>query len=44
VTLWTLVYVLLSRPQEGLLGLGIIGAGAIVYYLSVDKTAQDSGR
>jgi len=44
VTLWTLVYVLLSRPQEGVLGLGIIGAGAIVYYLSVDKTAQDSGR
>ena len=44
VTLWTLVYVLLARPQEGLMGLGIIVAGAVIYYLSADKTAQDSGR
>ena len=44
VTLWTLAYVLISRPQEGLLGLGIIALGATIYFLSADKTAQDSGR
>jgi len=44
VTLWTLAYVLISRPQEGLLGLGIIALGATIYFLSTDKTEQDSGR
>jgi APA family basic amino acid/polyamine antiporter len=43
VTLWTLTYVLLSRPQEGWMGIGIIAFGAVIYYLSTDK-AQDSGR
>ena len=37
VTLWTLVYVLLSRPQEGLLGLGIIVTGAMIYLLSAQR-------
>ncbi|MDG1310477.1 MAG: amino acid permease [Porticoccaceae bacterium] len=44
VTLWTLTYVLISKPTEGLIGLGIIATGAVIYYLSVDKTKQDSGR
>jgi APA family basic amino acid/polyamine antiporter len=43
VTLWTLTYVLLSRPQEGWMGIGVIIVGAGIYYLSADK-AQDSGR
>jgi APA family basic amino acid/polyamine antiporter len=42
VTLWTLTYVLISKPTEGLIGLGIIATGAVIYYLSVDKTKQDS--
>ena len=37
VTLWTLIYVLRESPQEGLLGLAIIGVGILIYYLSTDK-------
>ena len=37
VTIWTLIYVLRERPQEGLLGLAIIGIGILIYYLSTDK-------
>ena len=44
VTLWTLVYVLISRPQEGLLGLGIIAVGAAIYFLTANKAWQDTGR
>ena len=44
VTLWTLTYVLISKPTEALIGLGIIAAGAVIYFLSADKTEQDSGR
>jgi len=43
VTLWTLVYVLISRPIEGWIGVGMIIVGALIYFLSADK-AQDSGR
>ncbi len=31
---WTLLYILISRPEEALAGLGIIGAGALVYWFS----------
>ena len=34
VTGWTLWFVLINRPVEGLFGLGIIGSGLIVYFLS----------
>ena len=34
LTGWTLWFVLLNRPVEGLFGLGIIGSGLIVYFLS----------
>ena len=44
VTLWTLAYVLISKPTEGLIGLGIISLGGLVYFLSANKTEQDSGR
>ena len=42
VTLWTLAYVLLSRPQEGLLGLGIIITGALIYRLSAQNDKAHS--
>ena len=47
VTLWTLVYVLISRPIEGWIGVGMIILGGGLYYLSSylsNDKAQDSGR
>jgi len=35
VTGWTLVYILRQRPEEGLLGLGIVGIGGLFYLLAV---------
>ena len=37
VTLWTLTYVFISRPQEALIGLGLICAGALLYRVAADK-------
>ena len=37
LTGWTLAFVLISRPVEGLFGLGIIGLGLIFYFLSSMK-------
>lgn len=37
VTLWTLIYVLISRPQEGWLGLAIIALGAFIYTVSAQS-------
>lgn len=34
LTGWTLWFVLLNKPVEGLFGLGIIGSGLLVYFLS----------
>ena len=34
LTAWTLVYILVTRPEEGMAGLGIIALGAVVYWLS----------
>lgn len=34
LTGWTLYFVLVSKPTEGLFGLGIIGAGILFYFLS----------
>ncbi|MDG0997094.1 MAG: amino acid permease [Gammaproteobacteria bacterium] len=34
LTGWTLWFVLMNRPVEGLFGLGIIGTGLIVYFIS----------
>lgn len=39
LTGWTLSFVLLNRPVEGLFGLGIIGSGLVVYYLSRIRSA-----
>ncbi len=44
VTLWTLAYVLVSKPIEGWIGLGIIALGGLIYWFSANKTEQDSGR
>ncbi|MCB1647297.1 MAG: amino acid permease [Pseudomonadales bacterium] len=34
ITLWTLVYILINRPVEGLFGLALIGVGSIIYGVS----------
>ncbi|MAD66059.1 MAG: amino acid permease [Porticoccaceae bacterium] len=34
VTLWTLIYVLISKPQEGGMGILIIAVGGLIYLLS----------
>ena len=34
ITGWTLAYILLERPVEGLAGLGIVASGAVCYFLS----------
>ena len=31
---WTLIFILINRPQEGWAGLGIIGAGVLLYLVS----------
>jgi APA family basic amino acid/polyamine antiporter len=37
LTGWTLYFVLMNRPAEGLFGLGIIAAGLVFYFLSFLK-------
>lgn len=41
ITIWTLIYVLISRPQEGWLGLGIIFAGGLIYAFSTGFQKTD---
>ena len=38
LTGWTLWFVLMNRPVEGLFGIGIIGSGLLVYFLSRAKS------
>ena len=38
LTGWTLWFVLMSRPMEGLFGLGIIGTGLVFYFLSLHQS------
>ena len=38
LTGWTLWFVLMNRPVEGLFGIGIIGSGLLVYFLSRMKS------
>jgi APA family basic amino acid/polyamine antiporter len=38
LTGWTLWFVLINRPVEGLFGIGIIGSGLVVYFLSRIKS------
>jgi len=38
LTGWTLYFVLINRPAEGLFGLGIIAAGLVFYFLSFLKS------
>jgi APA family basic amino acid/polyamine antiporter len=44
LTGWTLWFVLLNRPAEGLFGLGIIAAGLIFYLLSLHRQKQNGER
>jgi APA family basic amino acid/polyamine antiporter len=41
LTLWTLIYILINRPQEGFSGLLIIAVGLLLYWLS-NKFSQQS--
>jgi len=34
ITTWTIVYILIQRPEEGLLGLGLIAVGGVFYFFS----------
>lgn len=40
LTLWTLIYILINRPQEGLSGLLIIAVGLLLYWLSLKFSEQ----
>ncbi|MDA0679606.1 MAG: amino acid permease [Proteobacteria bacterium] len=42
LTGWTLWFVLMNKPVEGLFGLGVIGSGLIVYFLSHVKSSSRS--
>ena len=37
LTGWTLIFVLLNKPQEGLFGLAIIGAGLVFYFVAAAR-------
>ena len=43
LTGWTLYFVLMNRPVEGLFGLGIIAAGITFYFLSMIKSRSYQG-
>ena len=43
LTGWTLYFVLMNKPVEGLFGLGIIGAGVIFYFLSLARSHRYQG-
>jgi APA family basic amino acid/polyamine antiporter len=34
ITLWTLVYILINRPQEGWAGIAMIASGLVLYFVS----------
>ncbi len=40
LTGWTLTFVLLNRPLEGLFGLAVIGAGLAFYFLAAAKNSE----
>ncbi len=40
LTAWTLGFVLMTRPVEGLFGLGVIGSGLLVYLITHAKSRQ----
>lgn len=39
LTSWTLAYILVDRPTQGLIGLGLIAAGLVFYWLAGRRTA-----
>ena len=43
LTGWTLYFVLMNRPVEGLFGLGIIAAGVVFYFVSLGKSRSYQG-
>lgn len=41
LTAWTLTFVLLNKPTEGLFGLGIIAAGLVFYFVSERRSRSE---
>ena len=39
---WTLIYILINRPEEGIAGLGMIAAGGLLYFASERFNRQDA--
>ena len=39
LTSWTLVYILIDRPAQGFIGLGLIAAGLVFYWVAGRRTA-----
>ena len=42
ITLWTLVYILINRPQEGWAGIAMIVSGLVLYFVSKKLEKQKS--
>jgi APA family basic amino acid/polyamine antiporter len=40
LTAWTLIFVLLNKPQQAVFGFGIVGAGLVFYFLTAAKNAE----
>jgi APA family basic amino acid/polyamine antiporter len=43
LTMWTLLFVIINKTQESLMGLGVILVGLIVYALFPKQTVKDAG-
>ena len=39
LTSWTLAFILVDRPAQGLIGLGLIAAGLLFYWVAGRRTA-----
>ncbi len=44
ITVWTLIYVLILRPQEGWLGFGIITLGGLIYVCTTGFQRSDNSK
>ena len=44
LTAWTLVYVLIKNPIEGLVGLGIVAAGTLIYFVIAMSDRRNTRR
>ena len=44
LTAWTLVYVLIKNPIEGLVGLGVVAAGTLIYFVIAMSDRRNTRR